>query len=77
MTTITLTRVNGKGEKGKMPPKSVLIRNVMDIITDRGYDFDECDDRCDEALSFELVEFLKEYHLSDDPETVIKRFMEN
>lgn len=76
MRKTTLSKVNGQSKVNGSIPKSVLVRNTMDIITDRGYSFDDCLDKCEKATSQELMQFLRTYDLAgDDYLLIIDNFM--
>lgn len=71
-----LSRVDGRGFENNSIPKKVLERNVMDIITDREWDFDDCCDFVENASKQTLMDFLKEYDLAEDGfEDIIRKYM--
>ena len=81
MNKIIISRVNGQGFVDGSIPKKVLERNVMDIITDREWDFDDCCEFVELSSKQTLLNFLKEYHLTVDAdgdyEGVIRKYMDN
>lgn len=75
MVKTTLAKVNGEGKVNGTISRNVLERNAMDVITDRGWSFEECLDKVEGSSTNELMNFLREYDLSDDYEEVLRRFM--
>lgn len=82
MEKTRLTKVNGQGfiknRNGNTTiSKKVLERNVMDIITDREWSFDECCDFVENASKQTLMDFLREYDLAEDGlEDIIRKYIE-
>ena len=76
MRKTLLAKVNGQGKANGTIPRKVLERNVMDIITDRKWSFDDCADFVETADKQTLMDFLREYDLAEDYEAVVDKYME-
>ena len=82
MEKVILTKVNGQGfvkdRNGNATiPRKVLERNAMDCLTcwEEEYSFDDCLDFVETATTQTLLDFLKEYHFSDDTFAVVDKYM--